>query len=130
MQTIKTHTLARNERLRGKVRVDNLFTQGKAFIVYPFRIILMEDEINKGVPVQVLVSVPKKRIKRAVVRNKLKRRMKEAYRIHKAELSDYLLSQKKTWLIGITYVSNDVLPYALIEQKMIEALQKIKAAIQ
>ncbi len=130
MQTTKIHTLARIERLRGKVRVENLFTQGKAFIVYPFRIILMEADDNKGVPVQVLVSVPKKRIKRAVVRNKLKRRMKEAYRLHKAELSDYLSSQKNTWLIGVTYVANDVLPYAMIEQKMIEALQKIKAAIQ
>lgn len=123
------HTLPRKERLRGDIRVENLFTQGKAFILYPFRIVYAEDVKKVDVSAQVLFSVPKKRFKRAVKRNRLKRQMKEAYRLHKSELLSFLENKDTCLHIGFTYVSNDELPYAQIEKKMIEAMQKLQQEI-
>jgi ribonuclease P protein component len=120
------HTLSRKERLRGDIRVDTLFTQGKAFILYPFRIVYIEDVKKTDVSAQVIFSVPKKRFKRAVKRNRLKRQMKEAYRLHKSELLSYLENKNTALHIAFTYVSNDELPYAQIEKKLIEAMQKLQ----
>jgi ribonuclease P protein component len=120
------HTLSKKERLRGDIRVENLFTQGKAFILYPFRIVYLEDAKKEDVSAQVLFSVPKKRFKRAVKRNRLKRQMKEAYRLHKSELLKFLENKDTALHIAFTYVSNDELPYTQIEKKMIEAMEKLQ----
>ena len=123
------HIFPRKERLRGEIRVDNLFTQGNAFILYPFRIVYMIEPKKEDVSAQVLFSVPKKRFKRAVKRNRLKRQMKEAYRLHKSELIQFLENKNITLQIGFTYVSNDEIAYSQIEKKMIEALQKLQHEI-
>jgi len=123
------YSLSRKERLRGEIRVSKLFTQGKAFISFPLRIVYLEEEKKEDVSAQVLFSVPKKRFKRAVKRNRLRRQMKEAYRLHKKEFVEFLATKTHTLNIAITYISNDELPYAQIEKKMIEALQKIEKAI-
>ncbi len=71
------------------------------------------------VPVQVLFAVAKKRYKRAVDRNVLKRRMREAYRLHKQELLyNFLTQADKSILLSISYIGKEINEYKLIEKKM------------
>ena len=80
--------LTQAERLCGKKRIDALFTSGNSFIVYPYRIVYRSVSDTDNVPVSMFVSIPKKRFKRAVKRNLIRRRIKEAYRKNKHILTD------------------------------------------
>lgn len=117
-------TFPKSEHLSGEIRIAKLFSEGKAFICYPLRVVFSLVEKEKT-PAKVLVSVPKKRCKKAVKRNKIRRMIKEAYRLHKEALINQLSTQNFTLHMAITYVSDEEIPYAQIEKKMIEALLKI-----
>ena len=85
----------RRERLKSKKRIARLFEQGKSGFVYPVRYVLLDDSAEESVAgkdrsLSVLISVPKRHHKRAVERNLLKRRMREAYRLNKQALSGTL----------------------------------------
>jgi len=78
----------------------------------------------------VLVSVPKKRFKRAVKRNRLKRLMREAYRLNKQLLTEKLVEKQLQIHIAFNYVSDDEMDYVSIEKKMKLALQKLADKIE
>ena len=71
------------------------------------------------------MSVSKKRFKRAVKRNLLKRRMREAYRLHKNILHETLRGKNFSFFVGFMYVGNEISEYAAIDKKMKEALTKL-----
>lgn len=119
------YTFSKAERLCGEIRINELFTQGKAFIVFPLRVVYMSEPKQANVSVKLLVSVPKKRFKRAVKRNLLKRRMREAYRLNKQQIESLVSEKNYTLNLAFSYVANEELPYALIEKKMLEAFNKI-----
>jgi ribonuclease P protein component len=114
----------KRERLTGEVRVKQLFTEGSSFLVYPLRVVFLPDE-TRTIPLQVLFSVPKRRFKRANKRNLLKRRMREAFRLHKSMLVGALEANQQTINVAFTYVANEPLAYHIIEHKMIEALNTL-----
>lgn len=120
----------KEEHLCGEIRINKLFTEGKAFIVYPIRIVYRIDEKNDDVPLKVLVSVPKKRFKRAVKRNRIKRLMREAYRLNKIPLINIVEAKHLNLHIALNYVSNEEVDYKLIELKVIDALKKIADKIE
>lgn len=119
-------TFTKAERLSSKTLIDSLIENGKSFSSAPFRITWQKVE-EAPVPVQVLLSVPKRIYKRAVDRNLLKRRMREAYRKQKNELYDHL--GKKNILLMIVFTSAKVMEYKEMEEKIREALQRLKEQI-
>ena len=121
--------LPKKEHLCGEIRISRLFTEGKAFIVYPIRVVYRIDENSDSEPVRMMVSVPKKRFKRAVKRNRLKRLLREAYRLNKAVLIDIIQQRNLNLQIAFNYVSNEEVDFSLIEEKMIIALKKISDKI-
>jgi len=77
-------------------------------------------------PAQVVFSVSKRRFKRAVDRNAVKRRMREAYRLHKqALLYDVLNSADKKLVLSISYIGKEISPYEFFEKKMIKLLTQL-----
>ena len=76
---------------------------------------------------QVLISIPKKRFKRAVDRNKLKRRIKEAYRLHKQVLGEEI--QNFYLLIGYIYVGREIANYQEVEEKLKQSLLRLKEIV-
>ena len=113
-------TLSKSERLCGKKAVEALFGQGKGGVkgCLRFRYVQREDE---G-PSRILVSVPKRSFKRAIKRNLLKRRIREAYRRQKA------LLPAATDILFI-YNAPEVLPYAAIASNMEEVLCAVQASV-
>lgn len=123
-------TLPKQEHLCGEIRVGRLFTEGKAFIVYPVRVVYRIVENSDAIPVKILVNVPKKRFKRAVKRNRLKRLMREAYRLNKVPLINIVQLKNLNLQIAFNYVSDEEADFALIEEKMIVALKRISDKIE
>jgi len=121
------NTFSKEERLVGKVLIDRLFREGSSFVAYPYRVVFLPTEaFSGGFPAQVLVSVPKRRFKRAVDRNLLRRRTKESYRLQKAELYAFLRAHSLRLLIAFQYVGKEKLPFAHLHGRMRSALSKIR----
>ena len=73
----------KTERLCSKKIIDKLFIEGKTIFVYPVKIVYLETSLSSKFPVQAVFTVGKRNFKRAVQRNLIKRRMREAYRLNK-----------------------------------------------
>lgn len=120
----------KSERICNKHDIDLLFSnaagavrEGSLALRYAFR----ESEINE-VSQKVLIVVPKKRVKKAVDRNRLKRQIRELYRLNKNERQVDLISQK-TLLIAIIYIGKPEAEYRELEKFYRPAWAKIKKAL-
>jgi ribonuclease P protein component len=122
MQTFKKH-----ERLSGQKIIDTLFSEGKIFVVSPFRVVWLEYELAGQSPAQVLISVSKKRIKNAVDRNLVKRRIREAYRKNKDEFYEFLNRNQVKCAFALLYNSDLIADYKEIEEKINLLLQRFQS---
>jgi len=106
------------ERLSSKKSIQELFDRGSSFYLHPFKVHFLRSDSSDQT--QILISVPKSNFKKAVDRNTLKRRIREGYRLNKSSLS----SDKK-FLIAYIYSAKEILPSAVIHQKIVLSLKKI-----
>ncbi|BDD02817.1 ribonuclease P protein component [Aureibacter tunicatorum] len=115
----------KKERLCSKKLIQELFSKGSSFFLYPYKVIYLPvDNAEEQLPHQVLVSVSKRKFKHAVDRNLVKRRIKEAYRLNKHIISPKL-DQNVSFLIAFIYVSPKLLPYNEIEPKLKSAMSRL-----
>ena len=105
--------------------MDLLFEKGNAFIVYPLRIVYVEQLPVSGAEATVLVSVPKKKFKQAVKRNRIKRLIREAYRLNKQSLLQNLLEKEKGLLIGLLFVGNELPDWKTVEGAVVKGLNRL-----
>jgi len=119
------NSFSKPEHLCGEKLITLLFTQGEAFIAYPLRVVYLIEPKKDNSTASVMVSVPKKRFKRAVKRNRLKRLMREAYRLNKQEILEKLNEKELQIHVAFNYVSDEIMDFAQIEKKMKVALQKL-----
>ncbi len=117
---IVRYTLKKDERLSSKKDIQELFNNGSSFYLYPLKVITLPT--TEATAHQVLFSVPKRNFKRAVDRNLLKRRMREAYRLHK----HLLPTEPQVLNIAYIYTSKDLLDYASIAKPIEQSLIRIK----
>ena len=119
------NTLCKAERLNSKILIEKMFAGGsKSFSIFPLRVVYMPVE-NQDAQASVLLSVSKKRFKRAVKRNRVKRQLREAYRLHKHLLLQTLTDKQQQLAIAFIYLSDELTSSAEIEEKMKTLLARI-----
>jgi ribonuclease P protein component len=124
------YTFKKEERLCNKKLIDELFHNGSSFLCYPYRVSWLTVEENAEFPVQVLIAVPKKRYKRAVDRNLVKRRIREAYRLNKQEhLYNLLTAADKKIIFSVGYIGKEIEPYPVMEKKMLKLLKQLSEQV-
>lgn len=118
-------TLSKNDRLHRQKRIDYLFSAGESAVSYPIRVVAVpaaDDLLEAHEPaLQTLFSVAKKRFKRAVQRNRHKRRMREAYRLEKAACQ--WNPTAPVWL-ALQYIGTEEIPLPELRNAIRKAVEK------
>lgn len=114
----------KEERLCSQKLIEKLFAEGWSFLVYPFKVVALDIDFEGNFPAKVALAVSKKLYKKAVHRNAIKRRMREAYRLNKHELLLDGIPSKKA--IMFIYVGKEILAYKQMERAMVKSLQLLR----
>lgn len=121
----KQFSLNRNEKLKGSKQLDELFVNGKSFLVFPVKtVFLLTDTVEKPA-VKMGVGVSKKNFKLAVNRNRIKRLLREAYRVNKLPLIDVANEKKKNISVFFLYVDKEMIEYNKLNDKVKTAVNKL-----
>ena len=119
-------TFRKPERISFQREIGSLFEHGEAFISYPLRIVYLEQKPFSGASVSVLISVSKKKFKSAVKRNRMKRLIREAYRLNKTSVIQHFQEKESGLLIAFLFIGNEICGWKEIEAAMKKALSLLK----
>lgn len=124
---MKRFGLPKTERLKSRKQIDGLFAKGASFAVFPIRVTyrFFADEQNSGL--QMGVTASKRNFKKAVERNRIKRLLREAYRLQKEELFLLLKENKKRGVVFFLYTDKTIAPFDIVKTAMAKCLKKLSA---
>ncbi len=123
----RKYTLSKSERLNSKAMIERLFAGGsKSFPAFPLRVVYMAVEPLEDKPAaSILISVPKKKFKRAVKRNLVKRQVREAYRKNKYILLDALTERGQQMVLAFIWLDSRIRTAEEVEGKIRKLLLHI-----
>lgn len=125
------YSFSKTERICSKLTIEKLFAGGnRSTAVYPLRAVYMTEEGKDGVPASILISVPKRRFRHAVDRNRMKRQVREAYRLNKHMLWEVLQSQGLSASIAFVCIADDLCSSVQVERSVKKILHRIAEQIQ
>jgi len=119
------YTLTKDERLCKKKAIDALFKGGNtSFAAFPFRVVFVKTEKSET-SAKILISVPKHRYRHAVDRNRMKRLVRESYRLQKARLWSFLESKDYGIDIAIICISDRKETYKTVYKSIDKTISRI-----
>lgn len=118
------YSLSKAERLCSKTLIEELLTSQVSFVKYPFRIVIKDSSRPGEYPARIAISVSKKKFKRAVKRNRIKRLTREAFRLNKNEFYGRILPGHTIDILFI-YLDQQLPSFRKTEKAMKSALSKI-----
>ncbi len=126
------HSFRKAEKLCEKKLMDQLFMEGESMLVFPFKVLYkVVNESNNtqgsgsGAVLRVGIAVSKKRHRKAVGRNRIKRLIREAFRLNKTAINHFLKEQNIQLIAMFIYVANHELAFYSIDIKMKKALEEL-----
>ena len=114
-------TYSKIEKLKSKILIEKLFSEGKSISSFPLRIVFLETEFDESVIAKCGVSVGKRNFKNAVDRNRVKRIIREAYRLNKNIYFNNITTQ---YALMILYIGNEKPAFEQVDKAMKKLLEK------
>lgn len=112
----------KKEKLKSQKLIEQLFSEGKSVSVFPIRLVYMPTTFDDGVIVKTGVSVSKRNFKNAVDRNRIKRLLREVYRLNKAKYFNNITTH---YALMILYIGKKEPTFSELEIKMNQLLIKL-----
>lgn len=109
------HTLGKQERLKSRKLIEQIYLQGKSVKSFPLRMVYLQTKHTSEFPAQMGVSVPKRNFKLAVHRNRIKRLLRETYRLQKEIVYNNL---EEPYVFMISYIGKEEISYEELYKKM------------
>lgn len=126
-------TLSKEERLCSRTLIDRLFNGGgsRSMTAFPLRMVYLKTDREPHAPqVQMMVSVPKRCFKRAVKRNRVKRQVREAYRLNKQILIDSLKDRQDTKVaVAFIWLDNSLHTTEKVGRSVVSLLRRISETL-
>ena len=119
-------TYPKKEKLKSKKLIDQLFTDGQSVSAFPLRLVFMPAEFEEDIIAKTGVSVSKRNFKTAVDRNRIKRLLREAYRLNKAAFFNNLTTQHAFMIL---YIGKEKPTFNQVENKMKTLFEKFSNKI-
>lgn len=126
---IQNYSFTKSERLCSRKSIESLLREQNSYHHHPIKCYYLWEQKQKSSDQnQIAIAVPKKNFKKAVIRNRIKRRIREAYRLNKRQfLLDNLSKSDKKVNLLFYYTSKKEHNFALIEEALIAVLKDLTA---
>jgi ribonuclease P protein component len=126
----KQFTLGKNERLKSRKSIEQLFSEGKKIVAAPYRILYLFTKTEKDHALLFGIGVSAKNFKKAVDRNRIKRLTREAYRLQKISLQEKIKATNIGLHVFFVYTGKELPEYNEIYQKVGIVLKKLDKLIE
>ena len=117
----------KSERLCGQLRIAALYKSGKRFTAFPIRVTYAKIPDSNDPP-KVLIWAPKSLFKHAVDRNRLRRLMREAYRLNAQPLRDFCTGNRCSFHLAFNYMDKEIRTQADISKAICKAIKRLTTA--
>ena len=124
----KQFTLGKNERLKSRKLIEQLFSKGQRMALFPYRVFFLFEKNENQYPknkLQCGVGVSARNFKKAVDRNRIKRVTREAYRLQKTELDLQMKGHAQSLFVFLIYTGKELPAFTVVKEKMAIILQKL-----
>ncbi len=119
------YSFRKEERINSEKHIQELFKRGSSFYSYPFKVLKLANPDPNCSNHQVLISVSIRNFKRAVDRNLLKRRIREAYRLNKAHIPG-----DPELMIAYIYTAKEIMSFDQIQSKLVKTFKRLHQDVE
>ncbi len=117
-------TFKKEERLKSRKIIGSLFKEGKSFSMFPLRLVWKSIDAAQKSPIQFTVSVPKRSFPKAVHRNQIRRKIREAYRLQKHLLYEAIAEDDQQYVMMFLFIGKKAMTYQEIDRAVNKVIKK------